>query len=408
MVTEKIGPQGKDGWRNHTVNGKEVGRTKHPIQQVIHGPVIYADGVYDLLSDASDAFTRMVAFIFTKSTKYAAQREYRFAILNGGVDQETVLLPISGMMRDSLKRTEKGLIRTAPTWAATAGDDEPRLSSETDAAPKLVRKQTTLTDRLKTREERRWETRTPDGQVISSDGERQERISERTVTQKNCADDENSPTTERMERVDDVTTLDQSGQLHEQQRGGHDRDASEEEAVQEIALEEREWDDGRPRDSDWTLPVYSGTGRVYKSIQDAFNDPAFPMNPAGKTWQEAASSPEEIAKTYGAVEVLAQKMADIREEFRQDAASAGWHAMYCIRNIYARFGDIVDRVWIERERFVVFRLKESEELNATGRSLFRLAGHTLTAFNLQAGNYQVLEERVGYDVFPYGHHYRML
>ena len=52
------------------------------------------------------------------------------------------------------------------------------------------------------------------------------------------------------------------------------------------------------------------------------------------------------------------KMKDIEERFRQDIASAGWYAMLCIRNIYGRLGDIVDTVSIERERFVVIRLKE--------------------------------------------------
>jgi len=277
------------------------------------------------------------------------------------------------MMRDSLKRTEKGLIRTVPTWTTTAGGDDPEPSSKTNAAPKLVHKQTTITDRLTTHEASSWETRTSDGQVISSEGEQQERISERTVTQKHGADDENSPTPERMERVDDAIAMDQTEQSYEQQ-SEHDKVPSEEETVKKIALEECEWSDGSPRDNDRTLPVHSGTGRIYKSILDTLHDPTFPVRPAERTWQEAASSPEEIATTYGMIEVLTLKMADISEEFRQDVASAGWYAMYCIRNIYARFGNIVESVWIERERFVVLRLKKSRELNATGRIVISPSG----------------------------------
>ena len=67
-------------------------------------------------------------------------------------------------------------------------------------------------------------------------------------------------------------------------------------------------------------------------------------------------------------------MAYIEEEFRQDIASAGWYAMQCLRNIYARLGDVVDSVWIERERFVVIRFKESKELNATGRIVIAPSG----------------------------------
>ena len=48
--------------------------------------------------------------------------------------------------------------------------------------------------------------------------------------------------------------------------------------------------------------------------------------------------------------------------------------MQCIRNIYARLGDIVESVRIERGRFVVIRLKESKELNATGRIVIAPGG----------------------------------
>ena len=42
--------------------------------------------------------------------------------------------------------------------------------------------------------------------------------------------------------------------------------------------------------------------------------------------------------------------------------------------IYARLGDTVDSVWIERERFVVIRIKDSEALKATGRIVIAPSG----------------------------------
>ena len=364
---------------------------------------MYTDEVYDSLSDADDVLTKMMGLIFTKGKKFAAQCEYRFAILNGGVDKETVVLPISGMMRDSLNPTERGLVRTAPSWSATAGTDDSEMTSKSDATPKLVSKRSTRTDRLKTVEDRRWETRTPEGQIISSEGERQERILENIVTHNSGMDDEESLATERMEKVDEEAALDRSGQLHEQQNGERDSAFSEEGAVQEIAQEEREWGGGPQREDDWTIPVHSGTGRVYKSLQDALSDPAFPTGIAGRSWQEEASSPEELAKTYGAFEVLSHKISDLRVEFRQDAASAGWHAIYCIRNICARFGDIVESIWIERNRFVVIRLKDSRELKATGRIVVSPSG--AYAYCLRVSNSETLGsggENWGTMFFPMG------
>ena len=37
MVTEQVGPQGKDGWMQNTTKGSETERTKHRLQWVIHG-----------------------------------------------------------------------------------------------------------------------------------------------------------------------------------------------------------------------------------------------------------------------------------------------------------------------------------------------------------------------------------
>ena len=403
MVTEQIGPQGKNGTFSHTTEGGEVVRTQHRLQWVIHGPVVYTDRVYDALSGEHDGIARLAASIFTKSTAYAAQREYRFAILNEMSEEETVLLRISGMMRDALKRTERGLIRIAPVHAAKAGDDE--SSSRAKSTLTLVNKRTTTTERMTEREKKRWETKTPDGQVISSESEQQERVKERIITQAHQPDNNGSQATVRMSQDDDTTSQEQIAQEPLQSQGRHDdRKFSDEEAVQELALEEREWDDGRSRDNDSIVIVHSGTGRVYKSFEDALKDPAFPINPTKKAWQEAKSSPEEIVKTFGAVETLTFKIAQVRGEFRQDIASASWHSMQCIRNIYAHLGDVVDSVWIERERFVVIHLKESEDLNAKGRIVVSPSGayaYCLQLTGRETSGYG--GEEWGPMFFPMGH-----
>ena len=374
MVTEQVGPQGKDGWLKQTTDGAEAERTKHKLQWVIHGPVVYTDQVYDTVAAQSDGMERLAASIFTKSTKYAAQREYRFAVLNEGADEETVLLRISGMMRDALKRTKGGLVRTPPAPVETAEDDETKSSSRTGGTLTPTYMRTTMMERQTEREETRWETRTPDGQVTSSEGQQRERVMERTVTQDHQPDDDGFDATMQKDQDEDGAMEEPPAPDRTQSTGRQDREYSDEEAVQELALEEREWNEDRPEGS-FTIPViHRATGRVYKSLEEAFSDPACPMSPAEETWQERACSPEEIAKAYGAVDTLDWKMPYIKEEFRQDVAGACWYAMQCIRNIYARIGDIVDSVWIERERFVVIHLKDSEILNATGRIVVAPSG----------------------------------
>ena len=373
MVAEQIGPQGKDGSMRDTTEGAEGPLTKHKLQWVMHGPVVYTDQVYDALTRDFDERTRVAAFIFTKSTKYAAQREYRFAVLNQGAGEETVLLRISGMMRDALKRTEGGLIRNTPAPAERPEGDELGSTSRTNGTLTPIYGRKTKTERLTEWEESRWETRTADGQVMTSEGERREHVKEKIVTEELRPDDDFQGALQ-LSRDDDVTTQGQTAEEPLRNPGKQLLESSEEQAVQELALEENEWNDDRPGDS-FTIPViHRGTGRAYKSFEEAFADPAFPMSPTKETWQERACSPEEITKAYGAIDALNWKMAYIKEEFRQDVASAGWYAMQCIRNIYARLGDIVDSVWIERERFVVIRLKESEGSNATGRIVIGPSG----------------------------------
>ena len=374
MVTEQIGPQGKDGWKTSSIEGIENARTKHRTQWVIHGPVIYTDRLYDELTRDCDERTRLVASIFTKSKEYAAQREYRFAVLTEESDEETVILQISGMMRDALRRKEEGLVRPAPPPAKIAGDDQSKSSPQINETRVPISKRTTVTERLTERKERRRETRTPDGQVVSSDIEEWEQTKERTVTQDHEPADENSQKELRTNRDDDGIEEKPSAPEFVQDSWKQDQEHSDEDAVQELALEERGWNGGRQDDNDGSVAIHSGTGHAYKSFEDMLNDPAFPINPMQKTWQESACSPEEIVRTYGAVETLSMKITRVKMENRQDAASACWHAIQCIRNIYARLGDIVESVWIERERFVVIRLKDSEELNATGRIVIAPSG----------------------------------
>ena len=96
MVTEQIGPLGKDAWLTGTSEGETGARTKHKHQWVIHGPVVYTDRLYDMLTGEEDEVRRLAACLFAKPKTHAAQREYRFVVLNGGADEKTVLLKISG------------------------------------------------------------------------------------------------------------------------------------------------------------------------------------------------------------------------------------------------------------------------------------------------------------------------
>ena len=396
MVTEQIGPQGKEGWLNGTSDGTTGARTKHKLQWVIHGPVIYTDRLYDMLTGENDEVKKLAATLFAKPATHAAQREYRFVVLNEGATDETVLLKISGMMRDALRPAEGGLIRPSPLPTDTLGEDGLVLPRGLKTSTTPLYKRRTMTEQEKEREETRWETKSADGQVISLDIKRRESVKERVTMQDldiNHQESRDLCLAEKEEEAEGEHPVFEIEQGSEEQNGR----GSEEEITKDLALAEREWNDDRRPQDELTIPViHRCSGRTYRSFEEMFNDPEAPMSPSTKTWEVSACSPEEIIKSYGAVATLAMKITRVEVEYRQDAASACWHALQCINNIYARLGDIINSVWIERERFVVIHLKDSKVLKATGRIVIAPSGMCAYCFKSSKS------EQIGHRKGPLG------
>ena len=390
MVMDQLGPQLSEGSMTNSTGGIETEKTTHKTQWVLHGPVVYTDSVYDLLEGITNNEQRLAAQIFVKGSEYAAQQEYRFAILNEGAEQETVILQISGMMRDALKQTDHGLVRHARVPLTSGADLAAETPLGNSEIPKPIAKQTTVRKRSAKRQEWRFEARGPDGEVLSSDGGVRESVREQTVTwtQESEGDESHEPMHNGQD--DHATEEPFSTPDPMDSTGDPGKEQSDEEVAKELALDEFELDDRHSEDDEPAIPVRTVTGRVYKSFEEMFSDPTYPMIPVGKVWQEDVNTPDEIIKTYRAIDVLDMKMQDIEEQFRQDIASAGWYAMLCIRHIYGRLGDIVDTVSIERERFVVIRLKETQVLNVRARIVIAPSG--AYAYSL----YSPKEEQLGY------------
>ena len=402
MVTEQIGPTGKDAWLTGTSDGAAGARTKHKQQWVIHGPVVYTDRLYDMLTGEEDEVRRMAECLFAKPITHAAQREYRFVVLNGGATEETVLLKISGMMRDALAPTKGGLMRPSPAPAETVGEDGALLPRPVKGSTTERYRRATVKERKEEWEEQRLETRNSDGHVLSSDIKRRESVEERVATKDLETDDQRILELRRAEEREDAGA--EHSALEIEQESGEANDADDEDAVaKELALDERDWNDEHGRD-EFVIPVvHRGSGRSFKTFGEMLEDPTAPMSPFTKTWEISACSPEEIVKSYGAVATLALKVTRVAVEHRQEAASACWHALQCVNNIYARLGDIVDSVWIERDRFVVIHIKESEELKATGRIVIGPSGGYAYCFKRQKSeNVGYSEGNLGNLFFPLG------
>ena len=373
MVTEQIDPRGGEARVTGTTDGVSGARTKHKHQWVIHGPVVYTDRLYEMLSGEEDEVRRLAACFFAKPTTHAAQREYRFVVPNGGAAEKTVLLKISGMMRDALTPTEGGLIRPSPSPEETVGEDGASLPLPVKGSSSQRDSRVTVTERKVQREESRVETRSSDGKLVSSNIKQRENVEERVATKILGADDGGIQVLGRAEEREDGES--ERPVLDIEHESGEPGDEDDEDAVaKEIALDERDWNNEQGLDESGIPVVHRGSGRTFTLFGENLEDPTAPMNPLTKTWEVSACSPEEIVKSYGAVATLAMKITRVAVEHRQEAASACWHALQCVNNIFARLGDIVDSVWIERDRFVVIHIRDSKDLKATGRIVIGPSG----------------------------------
>lgn len=406
MMTEQLGPQSKDGWMRGLIGEREGVRTKHPTQWIVHGPVVYADQLYDtLMQDANEA-TRIAALIFTKSATHAAQREYRFAILRDGSVDKSVLLTVSGMMRDALQPTTTGLVRPVLESVDATANEEAGSPSQASESTKLLYKRTRVEERVTQREEMRSEARGPDGQILSFESELRESVREKTLTQDLDEEEQGVDTMGLMGREDQDGVPRQREQHLLRDGAPPEPITTDEDVVKEIASEESASSDRGIETSDG-ISVSHGTGHAYKSLEEMFQemlkDPAFPMGPTSEPWAEEALSREEVLRIYKMVATLAHKVTQVGIENREAASSACWQAIQCIRNIYVRLGDIVDTVAIERERFVLLQIKESEELKATGRIVVAPSG-AYAYFFKRSGTEQVGhgEGELGKIFFPLG------
>ena len=313
-------------------------------------------------------------------------------------------------MKDALKQTQHGLVRSAPIPLNPAAADKGEPSQETVKPPTPTNWRSTTRHRSAKREEWRWETKRARwanavirqrsaGVGARANGHptsgRRPRQFVRTMGTATRTTSRTAPSSTVPLNVDGTETLQTAHR--------------DEEAVKELAREEFEWEDDPGEQEEFSLPVHTTTGRVYRSFEEMLNDPTYPMPPITEPWLEEACTAEEMIKTYRVVATLDMKMDHVDEGFRQDIASAGWCAMLCIRNIYARIGDIVYNVWIERQRFVVIQLKSSEESRRhrthrcrTKRSvrLHPTASHNST--------HSLRRIRMGYKVLPFRQRHRIL
>ena len=371
MVVEQLGPQCHSATMTSRVGGSPEVRNEQRGRWVIHGPVVYVDSVYEALSQADNEVSRLATSMFTKSVSHAAMREYRFVILRGLDRDEKVRLPISGMMRDALTPTTHGLVRVTSAPAQAAPQVKAADPTPSGKSSDVSQSRPTSTERVAHQTSREAVTNGSDEQTLLSGSGQEDEVREETMEHDLEPGPGMRPSTAEVGRED-------TRQDAKEKEGAGGRDwtdtASEDEAaVKELAIDKGPAEEEAALEDDETA-VDPGVGKVLEWLRTDLEDPAYPTPSASEPWAEAALEPEEVHRMYGFVATLGLKVGFVPPEHRQDAASACWNAIQCIRNIFVRLGDIVATASIERGRFVVLELEHSEGLQASGRIVLAPSG----------------------------------
>ena len=79
MVAEQLGPQGAEMTREGRFGDLNTS-TRHMSQTVFHGPVVYTEDAYEVVTGAQSELEQVLLPMFAKASTHADQREYRFVI----------------------------------------------------------------------------------------------------------------------------------------------------------------------------------------------------------------------------------------------------------------------------------------------------------------------------------------
>ena len=131
-VCEHIGATGKPAPVTGAFHGFKTFEMHRTPQIVLHGPVLYVDDPYRCIAEAEAGWAQICSMIYGKSREYAAQKEYRFAMLSIRPDVDEVFdLPVSGMLRDCLLPAKSPLGAANGPVTMAQDEQEPGEQRET-------------------------------------------------------------------------------------------------------------------------------------------------------------------------------------------------------------------------------------------------------------------------------------
>ena len=363
-VCEHIGATGKAAPMQGTFYGFKTMETHRTPQLVVHGPVLYVDDPYGCIAESEVGWPRICSMIFVKSRAYAAQKEYRFAMLSISPQVGDVFdLPMSGMLRDCLKPV---------TFPAPAENAVVTISPDESAGE--PEKQTNHSYTYRRRKIRR-QSMNANGDAPETNQTKEE-IVEETVTPP-----DEVPDPFPSDETPDVIMVHQvGGQLRLVHSAYRDletnhwrietqpaspsiiQDSSLQgltnalEVPPDLRLESRE-----------ELPVHPGY------VLDLCLNPSVPRPPWNYEGLGRCNS-SEIEHVFACGRALSSAVEQVPDTSREAAAGSAWYAYLFIQDLVSLFGPVVKSLCVIRECVAVVELERAPFSGAVAWATFSGAG----------------------------------
>ena len=374
-VCEHIGATGKPAPLTGAFHGFKTFEMHRTPQIVLHGPVLYVDDPYRCIAEAEAGWAQICSMIYVKSCEYAAQKEYRFAMMSIRPEVDEVFdLPVSGMLRDCL------LPAKSPLGAANGSVTMARDQQEPGEQRETHRGYTYRRRRFR-RETGNWK----DGEPGS--GRAKEEIVEETVT---SPEEVPEPFREEVNQPDIIVFERVGGQV----RFAHQVYRDEETEHMRIeTLRTNPAIVGDPGQGDLPQALEVPPEDRFEALDEPPTDPRFVLElclnpsvprPPGRYEGLARCNRAEVEHTLACWRSLGTAVDLLDGEDRERAAAAAWYAAEFIVDFVSGFGPIVKSVCVIRECVAVVEFEPAPLFEAVGWATFSGAG-TYTLY-VQRGN----------------------
>ena len=364
-VCEHIGATGKPAPVTGAFHGFKTFEMHRTPQIVLHGPVLYVDDPYRCIAEAEAGWAQICSMIYVKSREYAAQKEYRFAMLSIRPDVDEVFdLPVSGMLRDCLLPAKSPLGAANGPVTMAQDEQEPGEQRET------YRGYTYRRRRVR-RETGNWQ----DGEPGS--GRAKEEIVEETVT---SPEEVPEPLPEEVKQPDIIVFEQVAGQV----RFAHKVYREEETEclrIETLRTNPAIVDDPGPGGLPQALEI--PPEERFEALDEPPTDPRFVLdlclNPSvpRPPWHYeglARCNRVEVEHALACWRSLGAAVDMFDGEDRERAAASAWYAAKFIVDLVSWFGPIVKSVCVNRECVAVVEFERAPLSGAVGWATFSGTG----------------------------------